>query len=653
MRIVFSAVFLLFTFLSFAQQPAKDNAKDKPKERKSLIKSAEEKAKDLAKKAPITSYRVITLDRDTTFVDTSLTIKKEYDYNYLRRDNFGLLPFANDGQTYNTLQYSLNHFSPFPEFGYKAKHFNFLEANQINYYSVATPLTELYFKTTTEQGQSVDAFITMNTSERFNFSVAYKGLRSLGKYINQLSSTGNFRFTASYNSKTQRYIANAHFTGQDILNGENGGITTVSDFEGKDEDFKERQRLEVYMKDAKTFLKGNRFFVDHGFRVNKTAGSNNLHIIHQFNYETKYFEYNQLTVPSTIGTRQINRFGEANVTAGINDQVKYNRMYNKVGAIYENATLGKFQFFTEDYRYNYYYNTVFVIAGQIIPNALSDEISTVGGQYEYRKNNWNAKLLYSNSITSQDLTNIDGSVSYAFNKKNKVSFGYQKMNKLPNHIYNLHQSSYVNYVWRNNFKNEKINNITVNAETQWATASLQVSNYNDFLYFSDDSTNDTVQLVSPKQYDKSIKYLSLKVNKEIKFWKLALDNTVLYQQTEQSENILNVPKFTTRNTLYFSDYFFKKALYLQTGVTFNYFTKYYANDYNPITAEFFVQQKKQIGDFANFDFFVNARIKQTRIFVKAEHFNSAWSSTNTFFAAPNYPYRDFVIRFGLVWNFFM
>jgi len=648
MRIVFSAVFLLFTFLTFAQQPVDK----KPKERKSLIKSAEQKAIEKAQKAPITSYKIYTLEHDTTFVDTSLTIKKEYDYNYLRKDNFGLLPFFNEGQTYNTLQFSLNQFSPFPEFGYKAKHFGYLEANEIKYYSAATPLTELYFKTVMQQGQSVDAFVTMNTSERFNFSVAYKGLRSLGKYINQLSSTGSFRFTASYNSKTQRYIANAHFTGQDILNNENGGITTPQDFESKDENFTERQRLEVYLKDAATFMKGNRYFIDHQFRVNPDKKENNLYIAHQFTYENKYFEYYQPTVLSTVGTKQFNRFGPSYGNSVINDQVKYNRMYNKVGAIYENTTLGKFQFFAEDFRYNYYYDKVYIFADRIIPGQLNDAINTIGGQYEYQKNNWKAKLLYSNSVTDQDLTNIDGKVTYAYNEKNKITFGYQKMNKLPNQIYNLHQSSYVNYVWANNFKNEKINNLTVNAETQWANAALQVSSYNDFLYFSDDSTNDSIQLVSPKQYSKSIKYLSLKVNKEIKFWKLGLDNTILYQKTDQSENILNVPDFVTRNTLYFSDYFFKKALYLQTGVTFNYFTKYYANDYNPVLTEFFVQQKKQIGDFANFDFFINGRIRQTRIFVKAEHFNAAWAPTNNFYSAPNYPYRDFLIRFGLVWNFF-
>jgi hypothetical protein len=96
---------------------------------------------------------------------------------------------------------------------------------------------------------------------------------------------------------------------------------------------------------------------------------------------------------------------------------------------------------------------------------------------------------------------------------------------------------------------------------------------------------------------------------------------------------------------------FKKAMLLQTGVTFQYFSKYYANDYNPLIGEFYVQNETKIGGFPMFDFFINARVRQTRIFLKAEHFNSAWTGNN-FYSAPNYPYRDFMVRFGLVWNFF-
>ena len=76
------------------------------------------------------------------------------------------------------------------------------------------------------------------------------------------------------------------------------------------------------------------------------------------------------------------------------------------------------------------------------------------------------------------------------------------------------------------------------------------------------------------------------------------------------------------------------------------------NDYSPLLAEFYVQNEKKYGGFKRFDFFINAKIRQTRIFLKAEHFNAPFTGYN-YYAAPNYPYRDFVIRFGVVWNFFL
>lgn len=636
MKYLFNVLFLLFLSIGYAQVDQSENTNgNTPK----------------PKKAAFDQYRIITLQKDTTYVDTSLTIKKEYEYNYLRKDIFGLLPFANEGQTYTVLDFGLKNFTSFPEIGFSGKQFNYLGVNDIKYYSVATPVTELYFKTVMEQGQSIDAFVTVNTSERFNMSVAFKGLRSLGKYINQLSSTGNFRFTSSYNTLNKRYYLNFHFTGQDFLNGENGGITSIEDFEGEDPAFQNRARLEVYLRDAKSFMKGKRTFFDHNFRINSKKGNNNLFLTHQFNYENKFFEYNQKTVPSTVGNATVYRFGDSYVTSNINDHTRYNRMYNKVGAIYENSLLGKFQFFAEDFRYNYYYDKILILNSGVIPSSLSDVINTVGGQYDYRKNKWNGTFTYSNSISNQPMSNLDAKLNYKLNDKNEFVFQYQMVNKIPDNIYNLHQSSFVGYNWFNDFKNEKINNLEATAKTQWLDASLQISSIKDKLYFSNDATDPQQQIISPKQYDKVINYLSVKVSREFKWWKLALDNTVLYQQVDQQNDILNVPQIVTRNSLYFTNYYFKKALYLQTGFIFNYFTKYYINDYNPVTTEAFVQNQTKVGDFPMIDFFINARIRQTRIFLKAEHFNSRMTGNN-FYTAPNYPYRDFMIRFGLVWNFF-
>ncbi len=638
MRIFFFVSLLVLPTVLFSQEK-KTNGFDF----NSSYNSSDSIKKPKAKVATLDLYRIITLERDTTYIDTSLTIQKEYSHNYLRKDTFGLLPFPNEGQTYNTLQYGLSEFSPYPEFGFTAKHFNFIEANQIRYCSVATPVTELYFKSVMKQGQSVDAFFTLNTAPRLNFSIAYKGLRSTGRYTNQLTSTGNFRFTTSYNTKNQRYFANAHFTSQDILNEENGGITTIEDFESGNPDYDNREQLEVYFKDAKSFLKGKRVFVDHFFRINSLKGNNNVYVTHQLNYENKFFEFNQATVSS--------RYGESYVSSGINDQTHYNKMQNILGLIYENTTLGKFKFFAEDFRTNYYYGKILLVGSQTIPAALNQKINSAGGQYEYQKNKWNGKFWYSRSVTNQSLSHLDAKLNYALNDETQLAFGYQSLNKLPNNNYELYQSSFVNYNWFNDFKNEKINAISANATTPWINASLQLSTLQDHLYFENVVTDVQKQIVAPKQYNSTINYVSVKVNKEFRLGKFALDNTFLYQKVDQPDFILNVPELVSRNTLYYSTTMFEKALYLQTGVTLNYFSRYFANDYNPVIGEFFVQNKKEIGNYPNLDFFVNARIQRTRIYFKAEHFNSSLSGNN-FYAAPNTPYRDFMIRFGLVWNFF-
>ena len=595
--------------------------------------------------ATVDMYKIITIDRDTTYVDTTLTIQNDYKANYLRKDNFGLLAFPNEGQTYNVLDYGLTEYSAFPGFGFKAKHAAYMEVNDINYYHVPTPYTDLFYKSVLSQGQILDALVTLNTSDNLNFAVAYKGIRSIGKYINSISSNGNFRFITSYNTTDKRYVLKLHFTGQDISNQENGGITDIDFFESGEPLYTDRERLDVYNKDASSLMKGNRFFVDHTFRLSK-SNPNSLVFHHQFNYENKSFLYTQ--------PKANERFGDF-YTSYINNKTRYNRLYNMLGAAYSNEDIGMIEFYLEDYTYNYFYKRI-IFGDNFIPNAINDRINTYGARYTYHKDKLKGSVLFSNSITNQSLANIQASARYTFDDKNVLSFRYQNMNKLPDLNYRLYQSGYTSYNWFNEFKNEKINSFEFEAKTKWLDASMQYTVLNDHLYFERNEVafdEDEIEpvIVSPAQYDGTINYLSIKATKEFKFGKFGLDNTLLYQNVTQSDKILNVPDFITRNTFYFSEHLFKKALFIQTGVTFQYFTKYYANDYNPLLGEFYVQDKKKIGDFPLMDFFLNAKIKTFRVFLKYEHFNSSFSGYN-YFSAPSYPYRDAVIRFGVIWDFF-
>ena len=89
--------------------------------------------------------RLASRQHDTIYLDTTLTVQKEYKFNYLRRDYFNLLPFNNMGQAFNSLSYDLYNRNMQPDLDLK-QYFNYMGVNEIHYFHVPTPLTELMFK---------------------------------------------------------------------------------------------------------------------------------------------------------------------------------------------------------------------------------------------------------------------------------------------------------------------------------------------------------------------------------------------------------------------------------------------------------------------------------------------------------------------------
>ena len=90
--------------------------------------------------ASIKQYLIFKNHSDTTYVDTSLTIKKFYRFNFLRNDNFEKLKFSNLGQTYNSLTSNFQN-SSLPVFSFNSKQDIYLKSSDVNYYYVPTPLT--------------------------------------------------------------------------------------------------------------------------------------------------------------------------------------------------------------------------------------------------------------------------------------------------------------------------------------------------------------------------------------------------------------------------------------------------------------------------------------------------------------------------------
>lgn len=657
MRKFFLFCFLaFFTVASFAQKKG-GLIKDKSLEegfdqfsRDSINRGFGEKEieVELDGKTHFTDYKIIGYNRDTTYVDTTLTIQKNYKFNYIRKDDFELMPFHNIGQTYTNLAYTFDENSFIPKMGARAKYFNFKEIKDIDYYEVATPTSELMYRSGLEQGQVLDAFLTMNTSPEFNFSFAYKGLRSLGKYRNTLASFGNFRTTFNYHTKNNRYFVRGHYVSHDFLNQENGGLTDASiiSFEANDPNFTDRGRLEVNYTNAENFLLAKRYHLEHDFKIFRKKDSiksqpSNFKVGHHYTYKTKHYSFDQTSASTVIGDAFQNN---------INDEQGLRTMDNLVYLELESPlVLGKLRAKANHYQFDHYFNGIVNLPSQTIDAQLKGSTVSVGADWNATVKNFNLKADIS-SIISGDLegNSLMATATYKKDSLFNITAKITSVSKAPNFNFVHFQSDYIDYNWQNdNFKNEEIRNLSFDfiADKWNLGASASITQIDNYTYFDADS--------KPQQAGEAINYLKIKANKSFTVGKFTLDNSILYQQVAKGEEVFKVPDFVTRNSLYYSNYLFKnKPLYLQTGFTFKYFTKYEMNAYNPLLSEFNLQDTAEFGGYPMLDFFVNAQVRRTRLYLKAENITAGFSGRN-YYSAPLNPYRDFTVRFGLVWNFFI
>ena len=630
----------------------------------------------------LNKYKIFYLDGRVETADTSLTIFKDYKFNFLREDNFELLSLPNVAHSYNKLGYSFKYKSAFPKLGARGKHFHYFEKDDIGYYNVATPFTEIFAKSTFEQGQILDALVSINLSPQYNFTIAHKGYKSLGKYISSRSRGNQFRLSSNFNSKNKKLNVKSHFTSQNIFNEENGGLDEdniyffeeateylVLDNSGnpiETEDgsletieydgYLDRSRLGSQIR-AEGSLYSKRFFIDFekSLIYNDEKEISNLSVGYQFTHEYKKIEYNdRLRAPL---------FGSTFDGTAVSDQSRYIRNDNSIYLKSNLNKLGRFRlsFSLIDFENNfkdYELNNDELILG--LNNSQSN--LNFNWQKDFKLFQLNLDL---NKSLNEDYISDYQSITLSSKPLKNILFnlGAINSNKSPNLNFILFRSIYEDYNWHNpDLENQKSS--TLYSEIGYKELikiSGEYSKIDNYTFFQELSSGITGEIfnsrkISPSQIDSEISYFKVKLFSKIDVGKFSFINTGQYQKKDQTSEFgelftLNVPEWITRNTIMFSSSVFNNSLFLQTGFTFNYFTKFYADYYNPLVSEFVTQNFKEIGEFPRVDFFFNAKIQQTRVFLKVEHLNSSMTGYD-YYSDPFTPYRDLSVRFGLVWNFF-
>ena len=205
-----------------------------------------------------------------------------------------------------------------------------------------------------------------------------------------------------------------------------------------------------------------------------------------------------------------------------------------------------------------------------------------------------------------------------------------------------------NFLWQNDISREF--RLTVGSSLRWPERHLNIrfsyAIVDNFTYMGDEAR--------PAQHQGGLSVASLLASKDFIFWKLHLDNSVLLQQSSNSE-VLSLPLVTARSAFFF-DHIFRFAategeLSFQLGAEAMIHTPYYAMNYMPATGRYFSQSDSQTGNYPFINIFLNLKVKRTRIFIMADHINSGLTDYN-YFLIPGYPLNIRMIKYGIAWTFY-
>lgn len=592
-------------------------------------------------------------DIKPTVIDTTMTIKGFYHQNYTQKDMFGKMSFPNFGQTFNPLEYTENRFRL--QLLPTGKSFNYLFPADIRYYDVKTPMTEFVFENGWREGQYLSTTFSQNLNPRLNYSVRYRGLRSVGRYKNSLAANNAFIATVNYHSKNERFRLWTHYASQNIDNQENGGISDLNEFVHDDSlRTTNRQNIAVNLNTAHTEFDSRRFHLAASYglfgksKSDSTVLSAPLVFKNVFTYEKqKYFyrekqdeNYYESPVFSDLDRRSLKSFESLQNTSTA--EFKWGeKLLIEAGVRLENLKL---------------YGEYPLNQGLInIPKNIEDNLLGAVGKLYF---DWNDKLkltadgefksgeIFKSQYHLNSEIDIQPLGGYHLIAGGMIESSFPSLNLFYNQSF-YKDFNYYNY----SFKNTNIQKAYAKLDFEKFNTQFSGSLYNIDNYVYVDSDFRT------KQLNGGISLFQLRGDVLIPYRNFNLSATVQYQKVTQNADFLPLPDLIARASIYWQGMAFDNKAELQIGFNANYFTEFESREFFPVTNEFMLQRTnpefgiQKIGGYPLLDFFFNIKVQRMKIYLRADHFNAFWGKNN-YYSAPFVPFRDFKIQFGIKWYLF-
>ncbi|MDR0605084.1 MAG: putative porin [Bacteroidales bacterium] len=482
-------------------------------------------------------------------------------------------------------------------------------------------------------------------AENFHLGLGLESVIAEGRYVMQKIRNVNFGLSLRYHLPSNRYGFSACYFLNLVKNQENGGIVADSLFEGGKLSPNEiGVRFSSDNAHANSHIFENTFFFRHYLSLSgkkKDTGrieNKGGYLVHDFEWgSTK-----NLFEAQYLDTNYFSLFNFSKDTTA--DLVKHYQIRNSIlwsSYMPEDTLPDKKNFirFAAGIMYT------FINVKDTFSRYRDHQLTPLGNLHVKLFNRLHLKaimLMTLNGYNAGDIT-IDGQVAMDFLRegkpKHQLQFQMAFYNYSPDYFFTHLTAN--NYAWKNELRKQQTLTTGIVWQHKQYTAGIHYYTLHHYTLLDENSLPTQIeQFTNVYQF---AAYIPFHI-KEFGF------NSNIYLQYADNDKI-RIPLMATRQTVYYGFPLFKRALFLQFGLDFFYNTLYYANEYNPVLQQFYLQNDKKIGNYGYLDAFLRAKINRFQLQFKLTHF-LAGVFGKKYYLIPHYPARDMGFALGILWRFY-
>ncbi len=174
------------------------------------------------------------------------------------------------------------------------------------------------------------------------------------------------------------------------------------------------------------------------------------------------------------------------------------------------------------------------------------------------------------------------------------------------------------------------------------SVTAQVHQVNYYIYYD--------QRALAAQTSAPLQVVQLVAQERLRWGRLRLDLTLAAQRFNRSD-VLRLPEAFAKGAFYHSGYLFQKRLLLEAGTDFRINTAFLADAYQPLTAQFHLQDTFVAQPYLWIDVFAAFQVRSFRFFFRYENLRTLWDQSQLFFQTAHYGQPFGAIRLGIAWRF--